>query len=327
MLLKLKPALAFLFLASASLLFHSCKKTDADFSTTDSDLQKSKEWAAKQTKFTTHVVNQKLVTNYVDENDKIVTNVQRLNRTSSCEALIDPEATLSSWAATDPQCSPAGTYQIYAVFTISSQNEIVDENPNNTSQKTRGRVVITNASTGSAVFTDQNVLPVSITNMGADPNRAGHTLYQVTWTAQNLPSSVFDYNNKIDLGIYYYSDCEDESRFARLATANIANLGGLSECNVVNYVTVDHVNHFIHGNAAVSTCIPDFAPNYHQVKFERAGFSFTKVIGLTQSYQPTTTEVPRGYTYKITYRNQLGSNINSPTCEGPWIAPALTLYW
>lgn len=189
-------------------------------------------------------------------------------------------------------------------------------------------MVITNTSSGSPVYTNQSVLPITITDLGVNPNRTSHHLYKVTWTAQNLPSYVFDGSNTIDLGLYYDTECEDESRWARLAIANAANLGGLSACNVINYVTVDYVNHYLHGNAAVSTCIPDLAPNYHQVEFTRSGFGgYMKILGLTETYIPNTTELPRGYTYSVRYRNQVGSNINNPSCWGPWTQTGWNVYW
>lgn len=110
------------------LLINGCKKNDVT-TTDDNSLQRSKEWAAKQPQFTTRIMNKQLESFYVDENDNRIVTSQRNNRATSCEATVDPEAVLDSWAATDNQCSMSGSYQLYAAFTISSQNKIVADNP------------------------------------------------------------------------------------------------------------------------------------------------------------------------------------------------------
>lgn len=316
-------ALAFV---SVILLINGCKKNDVVSSDTETLLEKSKAWAAKQTQFTTHVMNEKLETYRVDENGNRVTSSFRTNSTGAgCYPAIEPSVTWNSWAATNPQCSPNNYYQIYSSFTISSQNAIVAANPNNANQKTRGRVIVTNTSTGASVYTNNSVLPLSITDLGVDPNDPTRHLYSITWTAQSVPSTVFSGSNTIRVGLYYFTECEEESQWPYQVIANLSNLGGLTACNVVSYVTIDFVNHYIHGLAASTNCNPDIVPTKQEVEFSRSGFVWTKKIDVTDSYIPTTTELPRGYTYSVKYRNVMGDP--TVTCNGPWLQPVLSLYW
>lgn len=309
--------IVFLLVITATII-QSCRKMSKDISVQPSD---ATEIAKKHPKFTTLIVNQKLETYQVDENDRKITFDRSTLRTGAgCYPNVEPTIQLESWASTQASCGTGQPYQTYATFLLSSENEIVATNPNNSSQKTRGRMIVTNTSTGASVYTNNNILPVTITNAGTDPSDPTRTLYRVSWLNQSVPSNVFSGSNTIRLGLYYYTECEEESIYPYTALGNISNLGGLTACNVVSSMDVYFPT--IHAVAACTCCTPDIIPTNQQIEFSRTGFTWTKEITSVDSYTPTSTELPQGYTYSVRYRNK-GSN----GCYGPWLSPSITVLW
>jgi len=305
-----------------------CRKDQKN--STDSDLaeklKKTREWVATQPKFTTHIVNEKIPVYQEDEQGNIIPRGSNAGqRISSCPSDVEPEVTFESWAADNPNCSSNNTYQVYASFTISSENAIVADNPNNSSQHTRGRMIVTVTATGANVsgYPNNNITPVTITTVGTDPTDPNRTIYRVTWTNQNVASSVFSGSNSLRVGLYFFTDCADESQFPYTVVANLFNIGGITACNVVSPVFVDPSVHAINGVSACSCCNPDILPQQQEVWFTRPGFSWSHTIGITDTYFPGSA-IPTGYTYTVTYRNVMTSG---GSCTGPWLFPSTTVNW
>ena len=65
-------------------------------------------------------------------------------------------------------------------------------------------------------------------------------------------------------------------------------------------------------------------PDEHEVEFFGGplGYYGPFTIPFYSLFAPTTTQLPRGYTYTARYRNKVTS-----TCAGPWIVPSETVIW
>lgn len=321
-------ASSILLLCLVFVLINGCNKQDVKVSEENSPevIQKSREQMAKLPRFTTHVVNEKVEIQRLDANGRVVGRSSLQNRSLACPYNVDPIATFENWGSTNPGCASSNTYQIAASFTVSSENPIVADNPNNGAQHTRGRLYVTVTSSGANVsgFPNNNILSPTITDIGADPtDPTNRRIYRITWVVSNVPSSVFSPLNTIRLGLYYFTDCVDEFQYSLLS--NNMNNTSLSACQIITPVFPDYSNHMIHGVAACSCCTPDIMPDQHEIEFSRPGFTTTSVIiGIADSYTVPALDIPRGYTYTIRYRNK---KTGAGACTGPWLYPTLSWVW
>lgn len=309
-----------LMTAGLVFLINGCKKGNKDLSSEQTKLIADlKQWAADQPKYTTHIVNQRIDNPQVDENGNQISG-RVLGTGPGCyPQFTTPIVTFESWAATNPNCSSTNTYQFFSSFTISSENAIVADNPNNSSQHTRGRLVVT----GPNPYTDNNIPITAITDLGVDPTDNTRRVYRIEWTTLNISSSIFNGGNTIRFGLYYFTECEEESQYPYAPIANIGNIGGINACNVVSPLFINPTSHAVLGVSACSCCNPDIVPNGQRIEFTRSGFTtLTHDLGITDVWFPTTTELPHGYTYSVRYRN-IGSN----GCLGPWLYPSQNWLW
>lgn len=273
--------------------------------------------ALENPKYSTVILNQKLETYHVDELGNKVLLHKPAGTGPGCYPAIEPTISLESWASTSTACGNNLPYQTKAIFLISSTNKIVTNNPSNTTQLTRGRMIVTVTSTGAAVYTNNSITTsLSIVNAGADPSDPTRTLYRVSWLNQSVPANVFNGNNTIRLGLYYYTECSEESQYPYTAIGNITNLGGLSACNIVSNMDFYYPNIF--AVAACSCCTPDIIPSKQQVEFYTVQtngslvLKFARTLNANETYIPSNIELPPGTTaspktYNVRYRN-VGTN-------------------
>lgn len=313
------------FLIFLVLAVFSCQKTDkANLSNSLSEKQlqekiaKAKAWMATQPKMIVHPLNQQLENFQVDEyGSKIPFGSLRTNGSGpGCEPVSNPSAFIDNWAITDADCNHDNYYQVTAAFEISSENVVVNDNPNDTSQHTYGRILVRNSS-NVLIFSKQDI-PVTITDLGIDPNNLAAHIYKVSWVSTSLATSLINISNTMRLGLYYYTECEEESRYSYAPITDWFNIGEATVCNVVSPVFLDPQGHSILGVAACSCCNPEILPALHKVVFTRSGFSDTIRLGITQVLFPS--QIPQGYTYDVTYWN-----IGSDSCEGPH--HTVSTYW
>jgi hypothetical protein len=315
-----KIGLAIMLTGSLFFLINGCKKNSKEESKAkDQLISELKKWAADQPKYTTYIVNQRIDNPQEDVNGNRV-NSRLLGTGPGCyPQFTTPIVTFESWAATNPLCSSSNTYQFFSSFLISSENAVVADNPNNASQHTRGRLVVT----GTNPSTDNSIPITAITDEGVDPTDNTRRLYRVTWTKLSVPSTVFNAGNTIRFGLYYFTECEEESQYPYAPIANIGNIGGIDACNVVSPLDISPTSHAVLGIAACSCCNPNIMPSAQRIEFSRAGFTtLTYDLGITEVWFPTTTQLPHGYTYNVRYRN-IGSN----GCLGPWLYPSQSWLW
>lgn len=315
------------FVGVSSAVFYSCQKNakEGDSENLSSKqlqakIEKAKAWMATQPKMITHPMNQKLENFQVDEHgNKISFSSLRATTTGpGCFPISNPSPVIDNWRITDADCNHDNYYQVAADFKISSENAVVADNPNNSSQHTYGRILVRNSS-NVLIFSNETI-PVTITDLGVDPNNLAAHIYKVSWISTSLPTTVINGSNTMRLGLYYYTECEEESRYSYAPVTNWFNIGGATVCNVVSPVFLDPQGHSVLGVSACSCCNPEIVPASQKVTFSRTGFSYTKSLGITEVWFPSTSVIPQGYTYTVTYWN-----VGSDGCEGPHYS--VSQYW
>lgn len=324
---KIQNFIAFALIVISLFLIYSCKKGDKQISSEDSEkelqskIAKAKAWMSAQKHKIIHPLNQQLDNFQIDENgNRIPFRPGRGSATGAgCFPVSNPSALINNWSITDADCNNDTYYQVIAEFTVSSENAVVYDNPNNSSQHTYGRILVRNSS-NQLIFSKEDI-PVTITDLGIDPNNLAARKYKITWTNTSLATSLVNGSNTMRLGLYYYTECEEESRYSYAPVTNWFNIGSATECNVVSPVFLDPQGHSVLGVSACTCCNPEIVPASHKVIFSRPGFtSATKTLGVTEVWFPTTSQIPQGYTYTVTYWN-VGTN----GCEGP--PYSTSIYW
>jgi len=107
-------------------------------------------------------------------------------------------------------------YKISFNTTVSSDDNIVAVNPNNSSQISKGSIRIYNPS-NVLIYSNLSISLDPSTNptidMGADPDNPGYELFSVTFTSGWIASSTLDPTGlasyTMKLGAFYESDCSD----------------------------------------------------------------------------------------------------------------------
>lgn len=275
--------------------------------------------------------NTKLVTTRVDEEGNPLSQTEKIKLFEigpGCYPTVEPETIIESQSKMRNSCSQ-NDWQVYASFIISSVNAIVASNPNNTNQKTRGRVIVTNTSTGATVINNNNILPVTISSIGTDPSDPNRTLYRVTFTAESIAFSNSIQNWSLRIGLFFYTECEEESQYPYTVVATNTNLGSLPVCGIVHPMwwsapIPNVINGFISGVLNCAVCCFSPYPSQQEIEIS-ANASFTdlrhsevppgqpaipNIIGLGDYYQwkPET-----GETRYIRFRNKVTNG-----CTGPW---------
>ncbi|QGW28998.1 hypothetical protein [Phnomibacter ginsenosidimutans] len=333
---RLNSALIFTIIALFISTLYSCEKQS---NTTDQTTTKTATKEYIQQYIQQHPKgielsgsNTKLVTTHVNEDGNPISQIEKnkinlLGSGTGCYPTVEPETIIESQSMMRNSCSQ-NDWQVYASFIISSENAIVASNPNNINQKTRGRVIVTNTSTGATVVNNTSILPVTITSIGTDPSDPGRTLYRVTFNAQSIVFSNSIQNWSLRVGLFFYTECEEESQYPYTVVANEANLGSLPVCSIVHPVYYaapqSGMNGFIAGVLNCAICCFSPYPTQQEIQIS-ANANFTdlrhsevpqgqpaipNIIGIGDYYQ----WLPQsGSPRYIRFRNK-GSN----GCIGPW---------
>jgi hypothetical protein len=302
-----------------SLLFYSCQKNGKEATSKNLDakelqakIEKAKAWMATQPKMVFHPLHEEIRNFRIDANgNEVPFRSSRITGSGpGCDPVSSPQAVIENWAITDADCAYDGYYQVSGEFHISSENAVVSDNPNNSSQHTYGRLLIRN--TSNVLVYSKEDIPVTITDLGQDPNDLAAHIYKIAWVTTSLSSSYINASYSMRLGLYYYTECEEENRYSYAPVTNWFNINA-TVCSVASPVFIDPSGHSLLGVSACSCCNPEIVPSAQKISFSRAGFGgFTKQLGVTDVYFPTTSELPRGYTYTVEYWN-----IGPSSCEGP----------
>lgn len=99
-------------------------------------------------------------------------------------------------------------YLLTINWEVSTVFDLVNANPNNGSQLSRGRIRLKNSG-GTTVFQDLNITPVSITSLGTDPNNSAKTIYSISFTTPYISQSLMNQAATLDNSYFIYSDCDD----------------------------------------------------------------------------------------------------------------------
>lgn len=343
---RLNSALIFTIIALFISTLYSCEKQS---NTTDQTTTKTATKEYIQQYIQQHPKgielsgsNTKLVTTHVNEDGNPISQIEKnkinlLGSGTGCYPTVEPETIIESQSMMRNSCSQ-NDWQVYASFIISSENAIVASNPNNMNQKTRGRVIVTNTSTGATVVNNTSILPVTITSIGTDPSDPGRTLYRVTFNAQSISFSNSLQNWSLRVGLFFYTECEEESQYPYTVVANVANLGSLPVCSIVHPVYYaapqSGMSGFIAGVLNCAVCCFSPYPTQQEIQISTSPTDFITSSNIKNTeVSPTFT----GSTFTIGIADYFPSwnfsgtryirfrNIGSNGCVGPWSTPKMVV--
>ncbi len=205
------------FLTIAAVL-QSCKKTNLDGNTEtineNAAIERMKQNVAAQIKADGGInsrteVNQRLKMDFVDKNGNIIpaNKLSQNNLTSSCMGDL-PDYIDLQYLESIVTCGQGA--KIKVTFAISWNNNIVTQNPFNTSLRTRGLFRIGTPSNNN-VYSNTS-FNVQIVDGGVDPGNSSNNIYYVTSTTTTMvPNDVLKANNAVlRVGGVFVSDCNTQ---------------------------------------------------------------------------------------------------------------------
>ena len=197
-------------------MMNSCKKEDKlNTRLQNEELQKAKDRVRKeigQNGIPIKVLlDQKIEAIYADNDGQPISKEKLLslktnqgNKTSSivspCDYSNEPTAILNYYTIIY-DCLQG--YSVSWNYTVSTNNNLVASHPPVTS---KGSIKIYDGATQK--YSNTNV-PVTITDLGADPGSAGYELFSVTYTTAFLAETYFNYTYTTKLGGIVVTDCDD----------------------------------------------------------------------------------------------------------------------
>jgi hypothetical protein len=228
---------------------------------------------------------------------KAVTNI-----TSGCDGDPNGYASINTYSIiTD--CKSG--YEISFNTTVSSDDQIVAVNPNNSADISKGSIRIYNPSntliySNLSVSLDPSTNPVI--DMGADPTNPGYELFSVTFTSGWISAVTLDpmllASYTMKLGAFYESDCSDLEHsngglWANTYTsAQFPNADPVSRVDVIQTVSSTQPFEF-YGEDPVGACTMGYTfPDLQEINYSTNGGGtwIGETSSLTLSYilPPTT---------------------------------------
>lgn len=330
----------------AIVMFNACKKQDTNgnnTSTDDKTLQEFRKKMANEGYQTVTLLNQKGFTfSYTDKDgNEVMMNNRYSSRTNSiqdvcgtsCENASDPgdlqpDAILLSCTRAFNCGSASQTSTLTMTWQLSLPYTILLESPLNSAFKSKGKIRF-KTSTGSIFYSDTNITPITITNLGTDPNCSEHTLFRVSYSVSGIDNDFFDYGNTLENGMYLYNDCflasyNNTVNYQSIYTWNIPGPAS-SPCSRTDKVWINPGTGS--GGTVVALGVGNtmgctnpsgwISPDVQHMEYWNntdPSTVYTANIGPLGVYTMTET-TPSSGDWTIRYRNEMTS---SPACEGPW---------
>lgn len=100
-------------------------------------------------------------------------------------------------------------YRLEVTYTIKSYYNLLTANPNNSSQISKGRLLLKNSS-GTVVWSNTNMAITSIVNLGTTPDDYGVadlTIFQVKYITPYISESTYNSSAKAWPSLFIYTDC------------------------------------------------------------------------------------------------------------------------
>lgn len=208
---------AIMFLLAVS-LFNSCKKSDVknDTSQKTDDQKLIERLRSLYKNFTQNVlytVNGKGKGMYTDVNGNPINwTTARISEFACYDPADDvdgdlaPNLTLNS---VEVKYGCSAGYNVAANWRISVPYHLVNANPNNSSQLSRGRVRLKNSS-GTFYHTQGTITPVTLTLTGTENiNGVDRYVYNVKYESANISATTFSTAVLVQVAGFFYTDCPD----------------------------------------------------------------------------------------------------------------------
>jgi hypothetical protein len=223
---KFFNALAFFVgIVTVVAIIHSCKKTDTSLSV---NTEKEQIEAVKKATVARYgnssaplvypintIADQMVVDNNGNEVvvRKIRNNAARTLACSSYDCAIaeanglDPSGFETTYTLTSAEvyagCGTANGTKVTVTWNVSVPYTLLATNGTFTS---KGRLRFVN-SAGTVLFSTVSITPITITALGADPTCGNNKLFRVTYSLSNVLDSYLGNNNKMECGLFVYTNC------------------------------------------------------------------------------------------------------------------------
>lgn len=334
-----------IFILFSAILLNSCKKDNGQFLTSQKtetvDLREYmspevftflKERFDKEGRSFTVNIDKKVEMYYSDWSGKLIESYMRRSFVSACTGFTDAYATLISYKQ-NYDCNNG--YKLTWKYEISTDNNIVEENPYFPAQKTKGLIRIFNVGSGTPAYV-QSTEDVEIIDLGPDLFLGvGYQKYSVEFTSDYI--SDFYINNanayKLMMGATLAIDCDNGTAPVGITITDYGfpNYGSGTACDRNDKVwisppygsegfTVVGVDPFV-------TCPLGYNyPTWQEVEYSVDGGTWLPIANFSSYYKTgngpvygskylaradvgSTPSLPSGtYTYIFRYRNVLGND-------------------
>ena len=98
----------------------------------------------------------------------------------------------------------ANNSDVTVQYEMSVPYNILSANPNNSNQLSRGKIKFINTQ-NQTVASYTNITPVTITNLGNDPDCSNRTIFRYEFSLTNLSNGLFEDGNKMQSNFLYYT--------------------------------------------------------------------------------------------------------------------------
>lgn len=240
-------------------------------------------------------------------------------------------------------------YKVNAVWELSTNVDmLLATNPLNSSQLSKGRLQLKNSS-GTVIYSQLSITPVSITDLGADPNVSGNKIFRVTYSSANISTSTMNSAYTMANSCFIYTDCTSTGYALNIPylSNNVFYVGNIygDPCTRIDkaYIVPDNTAYsnssgYVSGSDVIGNCYPSgYTHNTGtHVQYRLQGNSTW--IDMTwissPNYGAGANRGPYIYywevlpfnistgTYEFRYRNVMVSSVTveppTVTCSGPW---------
>lgn len=103
-------------------------------------------------------------------------------------------------------CGTQNGTKVTVTWNLSVPYIVLNANPANATQLSKGRMRFLSSS-GTLLYNNINITPVSITSLGTDPSCSNNSLFRVTYSLSNVMDSYLGNGNKLECSLFMYTNC------------------------------------------------------------------------------------------------------------------------
>ena len=221
----------------------------------------------------------------------------------------------------------ANNSDVTVQYEMSVPYNILSANPNNSNQLSRGKIKFINTQ-NQTVASYTNITPVTITNLGNDPDCSNRTIFRYEFSLTNLSNGLFEDGNKMQSNFLYYTDCGIVNNVTggyedAIEYTYSGSVGAPCTRTDIIYISIPYTSGAYSQALGVGNTIgcsfpygwvyPD-AQQMEYWKTSSPGTVYTFSFGPFGYYNLTQVTYGSG-SWVFRYRNQM----TSPACSGPWL--------